>query len=491
MKGKVWIPITLILILVACAAPVVDTPAAQPTAAVQQDTHTDVAVHPQSETVNVVLPESSSIRPDEALLRARFKEAKQQLILVDPRTGKDLAAFPPLEIGRDFFHALSPDGRTLAVIVYSNDYRSHGTLKLVDLRAWQVGPEITRLVSWSETMAFSADGAYLAVAAANAPQGEFGRPQSYQLAIVDVAGQAVVAQIEVAFRPRLMAFTADGESLMTYGGGLELLDDGRPQPAQVALLRAADLSVIWQQELAGLFDGHYEQRPAEPSDVDIYIVGWTPAVTWSADGTRLYVVHADEDRLTTIDFTARTVQTVEVRPKLSWLERLLALTADVVYAKVYNGANAQAVLSADGTRLFVVGGSYETTRYENEEWQYQETRLGLQVIEVATGVEVGRLATEATDIVASADGAQLYLRGWEHDLPWTDVLDPSTLTVVTRVQGMRLVPAHLFGGQPILLATGYYYPSGKTTLSVVDPSTFATISQWEMNVHGQVLSGSW
>ena len=183
-------------------------------------------------------------------------------------------------------------------------------------------------------------------------------------------------------------------------------------------------------------DGQY--RVAEGNGPGAY-VWWTPAVVPSPDRQMLYIVHADEDKLTTVDFAHRSVTSVEIGPARSWLEQLMALGAGIAYAKTLDGTRKHAVLSSDGTRLYIVGETGKSTQDANQEWQFTQTPLNLQVVDVASGVQIAKVETQANEISLSPDGSQLYLRGWsDSGVPWTDVLDAARLEVVTRLTGRYL-----------------------------------------------------
>ena len=47
-------------------------------------------------------------------------------------------------------------------------------------------------------------------------------------------------------------------------------------------------------------------------------VRWGPAVVLAKDRRLLYIVHADDERITTVDLDTRTVRDTEVRLARSW-----------------------------------------------------------------------------------------------------------------------------------------------------------------------------
>lgn len=68
--------------------------------------------------------------------------------------------------------------------------------------------------------------------------------------------------------------------------------------------------------------------------------------------------------------------------------------------------------SPDGRRLYVTGLVRQMRPDWGESgWPYDETSLGLQVIDAATLAEVGRLDRPATEVALSPDGRWLLLAG--------------------------------------------------------------------------------
>jgi len=77
----------------------------------------------------------------------------------------------------------------------------------------------------------------------------------------------------------------------------------------VALIDATTLQVLWQQTLDGVRDGQFDAENREDPHAGI---GWQPAVVFDPQQPRLYIAHADQDKLTIVDFSARRTQTVSI-----------------------------------------------------------------------------------------------------------------------------------------------------------------------------------
>src|SRR2546426_10238781 len=81
---------------------------------------------------------------------------------IDPRTLADIPGFTPLELGHHYRALLSPDGRTLATMVWpSGSGNAGGVLHLVDTVAWTDRATDVRIDEPATWLAWSADGTQL------------------------------------------------------------------------------------------------------------------------------------------------------------------------------------------------------------------------------------------------------------------------------------------------------------------------------------------
>jgi dipeptidyl aminopeptidase/acylaminoacyl peptidase len=401
----------------------------------------------------------------------------------DPRQGLPLADHEPISMGRNYQYAFSPDGRRLAFVAYPSDmHQRSGVLHLVELNGWQDATTTLIFDGWVSTMSFSPDGTRLAAAYFD----ERAHPDESVLVMIDLAAQSVVARASLAVLPRMAAFTPDGASLMMYGGQPESAVGVKPI-ARAALLDAADLSAQWEQPLAGVLDG--QERSAEGYEPGVY-VSWRPAVILAPDRNTLYIVHAGDERLTTVNFAARSVSSVEIGPAQSWLDWLMALGAGVAHAKSPDGTWKRAALSPDGARLYVVGETGKSSQDSRGQWQFTQTPLNLTVVDAASGVEIATLDTQATDLDLSPDGMRLYLRGYDQiGVPWTDVIDATRLEVVAHLGGHTVIPAQQMDGQLILLSSDSH--RGDTTLILLDAQTLAALHSWTTPEYAAWISPLW
>ena len=463
------------MILTACAAPVVARrqafdPGARVAGATPAPTASSTAgSHPPS-TDSTGPADDAGVPADATLLLAIYRDSEESgsLHQVNALTGADLPGHEPIFLGGNYWHALSPDGRTLAVISLPPGGMSpEGRLRLIDLEEWSDRETGVRLHQWPTKLAFSPDGKRLALGASS--------PGDHRLILFDPSTHAVVAQASPDFAPLDIAFTPDGASLMVYGTRYEGAEGLNPQPL-AALVDAADLHTTWSDELTGVMDGEYAAEGLSSQDRHLMSNGWSAAVVLAPETQHLYVVHADADMLTTVDFAQRSRRTVAIMPRLTWLERLLALGSFTAYAKELNGAFKAAVLSADGERLYVVGRKISTTQDARGNLTTDETMLGLKVIDVATGGELAAVDTPATGITWAGDGRHLFIGGWTN-AGWTDVVDAETFEAEAHLPMIDLLTSCAFDGAP-LTAASYSNSGAVSRIQVLSDASWEVVVNW-------------
>ena len=404
-----------------------------------------------------------------SVLVTEWNNGKREHLLypLDPESGQALPGYPPISLGETYNHAFSPDRRILAIA-------TSGSLRLVDLGSWKERVFKLGLGGYISGMAFEPEGRRLAIASGN---------RESRVTVFDLDQEAVAAQssLEVLY-PRLK-FSSDSQGLMVYGTVIQnrfTANEMAAGPPVVVLLDAGDLSPRWSAELEGLRDGIFPKDRDAGETVDLSqpdsAVYLYPGLAFAPDRDVLYAVHPDEDKLTTVDFAAQSVETIEIQTSLTWFERLLALTAGVAQAKVAEGTSRQAVISPDGQTLYVLGQNNRTVQEENGEWQIVSNPLGLQVIRTADGVRLNRFDTEASEISISPDGRFLYLSSWGDNEPWTEVFDTTNSSVVARMEGM-LRPASRMNGE-LLLAASDWRDDARIRLTVVDPHSLNVLAEW-------------
>jgi hypothetical protein len=306
----------------------------------------------------------------------------------------------------------------------------------------------------------------------------FNQPNSSTVMLFDTNTGRPIAQQAIPFQPSLMEYTSDGASLVLYGqppGSKPGI--AKPDPPGAVLLDAATLEIRWEQELPGILSGSWCLEKCNESHGEQTFAEWTPAVVLSPTGNRLYIVHADEEQLTTIDFKARTVHTVRIQEKQSWLDRLLALTAGVAQAKgEVNGAFKTGVLSPDGTRLFTIGQTMTASIDSDGSSGSTIEPLGLDAIDVATGEKIMSAEDEGTWIKIMPDQVHLLLGSWGQGQ--TKILDADRLQRVADLGQWEVAATPGRAGQQIVVASRP--GQSHTDLAVLDPLTFRIVRSWSL-----------
>lgn len=387
-----------------------------------------------------------------------------ELSLFDTATGAVDERFAPLELGRYATFGPSRDLTKLALVTYhDNSYLQNGRLSFVDLATWETVTTTLTFDGAYNAPLFTADNSRLLVVT----QTE-GYPSSDLVYLVDIANGTLLAEQALDFYPSTYQFTPDESGIMFYG------TKGSTAKSFVALLDANTLELLWEEEIEGLING---MVMPEGSTDQMDGKWWQPAFVFANGTPTLYVVHADQEQLTTVDFAVQSMQTVAITKPLAWIERLLMLTARTAQAKVANGVSKQAMISPDGTQLYVIGTDYQV----EEETEFVQTGLGLQVINLATGKEIARFDTQAQSLTLEPLSGRLFLHGWTTDqarpytTEWTEVLDATTLEAVTVLEQRAVAVARRLDGTPLLLSTTTL-ENGQTELAALDPETFEVIS---------------
>ena len=454
--------LTFLLILTACAGPAAPQ--------IKSPLETEPAIIPAEPTI----APSVNATFEESLLAVEWQgRSKGNLLFpLDPATGTALPDYSPISLGQSYSYAFSSDRQTLATVTFPNENMYRGDLLLIDLPSWTTQTFELETSGWVSAMVFSPDGKRLAIA-----QGE----TNYDLTIFDMEKGVITAQVEEDSLVTHMKFTANSESLMLYGLVIQnrYTENETNSAPQIKLLDIANLNPLWSVELEGVRDGVYpkDEKVAVEYSQPGTAIYFSPAVVFAPDQNTLYVAHADSDQLTIADFDSQKVETLEIQPELSWLERLLSLSAGVAHAKVADGTSKQAVISPDGQLLYVVGLRSESVQTSNGNWDMNQTPLGLEIIRTSDGSRVQRFESESADLSLSLDGSYLYLRNWTNETPWTEVFDISTGQVIAHKDWIYGIPALRMNGEALLVST-YSTSEFSHHMSIFQPDGLNMLTEW-------------
>lgn len=409
-----------------------------------------------------------------SLLATEWKGGSEGSVLFpfDPASGTALPGYLPIPLGYFSSHAFSPDRSILAVVSFPTETPYNGSLLRIDLAGWKTQSFELELIGWVNSIVFSADGRRLAIAHGQS---------SYKITVFDLEQGLIITQRQTDSLISRMKFIEDGTRLMLYSPAIyNGLSAG---PPKAILLDAIDLSPLWTVELEHVRDGIFSKdENSTPENIhepgQAYYI--SPGLTFAPDRDALYIVHADSEELTTVNFESQTVETVEIQTKLTWFERLLSLTAGAAHAKIGDGTIRQAVVSPDGQFLYVVGVNNITSQDQYGNWQMEQTPLGLEIHQTSDGSLVKHFETDTTELSLSPDGRFLYLRNWgsnQTNIPWTEIFDTSSRQVVAREEKISGMPALLMNGELLLVST---YSTGETShhMSVLQPDGSSVLAEW-------------
>ena len=430
---------------------------------------------------------AKSVSLEESIPVTVWTDGSQEdsLVPIDPHTGQPLPGYEPIPLGQASFPAFSPDQHTLAVVGFvSGNHPNGGSLYLINLDTWTKQVQELRLDSYVNAIAFSPDGRQLAIA--------YGNAQSRVL-LLDVSkpfvkSKPAMQETSLDFYIYNMKFNAKGSGLMIYGSKIEnryTVNEMSLDPPLAVLLASADLRVRWKTSLDGVHHGILPKDENTIATTDITQPGQAiylyPGLVFAPEDDVLYVVHADEDKLTVVDFAAQKATTLDIKPQLSWFERLLSLGVIHAHAKVAEGTRKEAVISPDGKFLYIVGQRSELGETTGNETQVNTFPLGLQIVRTSDRSRVAQYDTDAQELSISADGRYLYLRSWgvSPDVASTQIFDTSSNRIIARLNGMFLKPTRRIDGRPILGSSVWLENKRINHNFIVDPQNLSIMAEWD------------
>ncbi len=460
----------LTLILSACApepAATVAAPRSSPAAVTAQSTSTQPSYMPFGEAALAVKQQAGS--------------DVQLLMPVDPASGSPLAGYDPIDLGLNFYYGLAPDRKTLVVVSYPKGEAGQAFLRFLDLTSWT---EATGLLiptsGWTSAITISDDGSRLAFVTVERRQDS--------IWLVDISRHVLLKRVETPRRVAGMEFTADGRALMLYERQ-ENYQTGLTEGPPLAELRSANnLEVLWFRELQEVRDGFERYagetgQPHEPGTGTTY----RPAVVFDGLTETMFILHADADRLTRVDFQRRETLTRDIAPKLTWLEHMLATGAITARAKAQDGIDRQAVISADGEIAYTVGLQSKFTRNSSGSWDLAQTHLPLRAIRLSDAAEVYTSEATADTLQLTSDGQSLLLVRWESttgEASGTSIARAQDGEVLGKLAGDQLQVSRRMDGSPLLVASMTQDPAkGKSTLAAY-AEDLQWIGSWQVPHYG-------
>jgi hypothetical protein len=357
-------------------------------------------------------------------------------------------------------------------------YQASKTLHLVDIATWRMADVALEGQGYVSQLAFSPDRSRLALV--------FNTKEESSLLLYDVSSGERVAQRDLSYQPEWLAYALGGVALAIYGVSPGP-DPGVVQPPSpsLQLLDPETLQSKWGLRMAGmlslegLLSGEWCLKNCTASHEQRRLVYWKPALTLSPDGRRLYIVHADRDRLTIVDLEKGDVQNAVLFSRTAWLERFLESTARLApVSGSVGGASRAALISPDGQRLVVLTHQYSPGVEPAGEAQ------SLQVIHLSRdeqGKVSGRVLVDVEldpelaflSLLPAGDGA-LYLSAYAGGSPLVQRIAPGTLLPSASLAGWQVVQ-----GPGVLLGQR---PSGRSSeLAAIHPLTLQVLRSWPVD----------
>lgn len=311
----------------------------------------------------------------------------------------------PISFQHHFVHALSPDGRTLAAILWpSGSGSAGGRLHLIDVATWTDTTTEVELDQGVMRIEHAADGLALYWLKATAFDAAHGMPRSYAVQRYDLRTRKVteLVRLPASFLPYDHRIV--GDRLAVYGVPTTT-DNVAESAPQVHLVDLTTASIAATATLSGIRAGQFKLEV----DPDRYpFLSISPGIGWDLPQRRLFVVDAEADRISVVDLLTGSAKVpVTFRPpRASLVENLLRWLVPIAEAKMTSETGRVAVVSPDGTHLYVRGLRSEFVKRDGG-WREQVTPLGLRVIETASMTEIARIDEPVEDLRLSEDGRQL------------------------------------------------------------------------------------
>jgi len=431
-------------------------------------------------------------------LLADLKQQSEQLRVrpVDPLSLADVPGYAPLDFGRHVA-TLSPDGRLMAVILWPSSSSAGATLHLIDLASWTDTTANLTPIDEVNTLIFGPDGKVLYWVNPTQHDAAHNMPRAFELYRYDLGSQRLttVTTLPPSFIPSELRLLRSGSSLAIYGLATDAENRAEEPPHVLVVDLVAD-HILTDVRLESIKAGQMLMPTASGEEPHYQL--YMPGTAWDLDHNLLYIVHADSDTITVVDVaTGRIVKQLDIHPQLSLGDRVWQALIPTAEAKGLPETGRRALLSRDGTRLYIVGYRSEVTKLPTGEVDWQNRPLGLQVVATDDGSERRHFDLPIGEIALSPDGQWLLLIGEGY------AQDQSNGLYLLDAQRLE-EPAHLkregsyslWGfspdGQYAYISSsfgnpGSYWTSWTVTLQVLDLKAHHIVTERESKGYGEVI----
>lgn len=321
--------------------------------------------------------------------------------LVQPNTLADVPDTPTFNLGEHYVSALSPNGRLLAIVRWpTNGTMRGGELHLVDLSSAEDRDTGVRIDGDVSALNFVANASALIWLQARTP------PYSdWQLMRYRIGGAVTrVATLPAGYSPWESRLLPTGDLvLLVSTAGSTAYTQGTPHVVfldgggQLRNDLALPTVLVGQRPLP---DGTYRDD--------------RPGLAWDLRDGWLYIAHAEADVVTVIDLARRAISSeIDARPRASAWQQVLGI--GIAVAKLQPGNTRAAALSADGSRLYVVGSRQEIVG-SGSAAVYRRSPLGGFVLDTGQRTRLGDISLAVDGVWAASDGRLLFAGSREEEV---------------------------------------------------------------------------
>jgi hypothetical protein len=333
---------------------------------------------------------------------------------VNPVTLKPISNKLTLDLGHHYNYAVSPDRKKIAAFIWPTGKENEkGRLSFIDRTTWK--GDIQQKIEVDERagqLIYHPDGSSLLWTVPAEIDATHGVPSAFSLVsyMIEDKAEEEVLRLPKLFTPYETHVLPSG-LLAMYGQTIDENNLAKDAP-QLLFIDLEKKKVVQAIHIKGLADGQI-QRNESGSDGMPNITAMKPGVAWDLARNRLYIVHADQNKVTVIDLQKRAIiQEKTYEPLVSLAQRIQHWLIPHAEAKMASGTDIRAVISPDGQSLFITGTKREVETQTNGVPGYRELPLELQVMDTSSLRVKHHLDLPVNDFGLSPGFGKLLLTGY-------------------------------------------------------------------------------
>lgn len=324
---------------------------------------------------------------------------------VNPATLTNLPGYAPINFGHHYTYAVSPDRKVLAVITWpSGSNNAGGALHMIDLNTWIDMPINLHIDDYVSDLTFDADGRTLYWTMPTVRDPAHGMPRDYQFYRYDLDSRqlSAIAQLPSSFIPWSQRLSSSNVAIFGIPTDSDNLTEDVPH---LLIIDPTENRIVADVRLDNVKAGQFREQamnatPSAQEETWQYVM-YGPGLAWDSDHNRLYIVHADDNKVTVVDLLKGTViKQAHIRPPQSFLEWVSNSLAPAAEAKGGPELSVRVILSHDGERLYVFSQKNEMGLLKASD---------LRVIATNGMREISHLDELLTDFALTPDGKALLI----------------------------------------------------------------------------------